>query len=427
MKEIPIEYIEVDEKIDAIRKLNEVAIGRYMEKYDSGTSKPILVKEINRQKYILIDGKHRIEANKRLKNRKIDVELFEGEDIYSKAVECNQEHGIPLTKEEEVEVILNFINEFKSDEEIGKVFHLARRTINDRINKNQMLKLARTAKINIPTINYILQGKTHQEVANIVQVIKRPRVTQIWNNWLDEIKADYNNGSTKQEIIEQENEKGIKLTLEKLNEFIEEDYNKLIIGDCLKEIPKLDDEIIDCVVIDPPYGMNYQSNHRKEKYDKISNDDEKAFKLLDESLKLLEEKMKKNSHIYTFTSWKVIDKVKPIIEKHFTLKNCLVWNKNNWSAGDLEGNYAEKYELIIFATKGKRKLYCDKRPLNVLDFARTNNEEHPTQKPVELLKELIRNSTKENELIVDCFAGSCSTLKAAKELKRRWLGIEILK
>jgi site-specific DNA-methyltransferase (adenine-specific) len=137
--------------------------------------------------------------------------------------------------------------------------------------------------------------------------------------------------------------------------------------------------------------------------------------------------MKRNSHIYIFTSWKVIDKVKPIIEKYFKLKNCLVWNKNNWSMGDLEGNYAEKYELILFATLGKKKLYCDKRPLNVLDFARTNNEEHPTQKPVELLKEFIKNSTKENELVVDYFAGSGSTLIAAKELNRRWLGIEIKK
>tara|TARA_Y100000310_G_scaffold308928_1_gene352527 strand:+ start:652 stop:1932 length:1281 start_codon:yes stop_codon:yes gene_type:complete len=426
MKQIPINYIQIDDKIDSIRKIDEVAIGRYVEKYESGTSKAILVKRITKDKYILIDGKHRIEAKKKLEQRKIDCELFDGEDIYSKAVECNQEHGIPLTKEEEEKVILNFIDAGKSDEEIGKVFHLARRTINNKINSNQTLKKARVAKSKVPTINYFLDGEKQVNIAKDLR-LSEGAISQRINNWLDEINDDYNTGSTKQEIIAQENEKGIKLTLKKLNEFIEEDCNKLIIGDCLKEIPKLDNEIIDCLIIDPPYGMNYQSNHRKEKYNKISNDNKKAFILLDSSLKLVKEKMKRNSHIYIFTSWKVIDKVKPIIEKYFKLKNCLVWNKNNWSMGDLEGNYAEKYELILFATLGKKKLYCDKRPLNVLDFARTNNEEHPTQKPVELLKEFIKNSTKENELVVDYFAGSGSTLIAAKELNRRWLGIEIKK
>jgi len=93
--------------------------------------------------------------------------------------------------------------------------------------------------------------------------------------------------------------------------------------------------------------------------------------------------------------------------------------------GDLQGNYAEKYEMIIFATKGNRILLGNKRPINVLDFARTNNSNHPTEKPVELLKELIRNSTIEGETVLDYFAGSGSTLVASKELGRKWIGIEM--
>jgi DNA modification methylase len=135
--------------------------------------------------------------------------------------------------------------------------------------------------------------------------------------------------------------------------------------------------------------------------------------------------MKTNSHIYIFTSWKVIEKIKPIIEKHFEVKNCLIWNKNNWSMGDLKNNYAEKYEMIIFATKGNKNLQSELRPVNVIDCPRTNNPEHPTQKPVNLLRELIKNSTKPKELILDYFAGSGSTLIASKEENRKWIGIEL--
>lgn len=429
MKTIPISYIGLDEEIDSIRELKLEMVGRYMEKYESGTSKPILVKRIGRDKYILIDGKHRLEACKKLKRNKIDIEEFSGEDIYSKAVECNQEHGIPLTKEEEEIVLLNFINIGKSDEEIGKIFHLSRRTINNRINSNKSLKLARVAKSKVPTINYFLSGKKQCDIAKDLKITDGA-VSQRINNWIDnEIIDVYELGYTKEDILNKQNKNKIKLTIEKLNELIEEDYNKLIIGDCLKEIPKLDNEVIDCLIIDPPYGMSYQSNHRKEKFDKIKNDDEEAFKILDKSLLLVEPKLKKNSHIYIFTSWKVLEKVKPIVEKHFKIKNCLVWDKVNHGCGDLDGDYGEQYELILFAVKGKRKLQIDKRPNNILSYKKVNESSmvHQTEKPIELLRELIRNSTKEKELVLDYFAGSCSTLKAAKEEGRRWLGIEIEK
>ncbi len=428
IKEIPIEYIEVDEKIADIRSSqSEEAIGRYMEKYESGTSKPILLKEIDRKNYILIDGHHRLKAIERLKRRKIEAELIDINDkeMYSKAVECNQEHGVSLTNEEEEKVLINLFEEGKTQEQIAKVFHVGQSAISMRVKRNPMLVKSLSDKINISTINEILSGKTHEEVANILKVIKRSRVTQIWGDFTNEIEGMYNSGTPKEEIIEIQNEKNINLTKEKLDELVEEDYNQLIIGDCLKEIPKLKDGIIDCLIIDPPYGINYQSGYKKEKNDKMKGDTEEAFKLLDKSLEKVKPKLKKNSHIYVFTSWKVFEKVKPIVEKYFEVKNCLIWNKAEWGMGDLTGNYAEKYEMIIFATQGKRKLYSERRPVNVLDYISTYNEEHPTQKPIALLKELITNSTKENELIFDYFAGSGSTLKASKECGRKWLGVEI--
>ncbi len=198
-------------------------------------------------------------------------------------------------------------------------------------------------------------------------------------------------------------------------------------GDCLEQLNKVKDNSVACLILDPPYGIDFNSNFKLAKHDKIESDNKEAFSLLDKSLKKVQSKMLKNSHVYIFTSWKVFEFIKPIIEKYFEVKNTLIWNKNNWSMGDLQGNYAEKYEMIIFATQGNRILTSDKRPVNVLNFDRTTNTNHPTEKPIDLLKELIKNSTVEGELVLDYFAGSGSTLLASKELKRKYIGIELKK
>jgi site-specific DNA-methyltransferase (adenine-specific) len=93
--------------------------------------------------------------------------------------------------------------------------------------------------------------------------------------------------------------------------------------------------------------------------------------------------------------------------------------------GDLESNYAEQYELIIYCCKGKaRQLVSDKRPTNVLTFDRVVSQLHPTEKPVDLLKELINNSTVDNEVVLDPFAGSGSLGVACQETTRQFILIE---
>jgi site-specific DNA-methyltransferase (adenine-specific) len=426
MKEIAIEFIQFDEKIKKIRdNQNEEAIGRYMEKYESGTSKPILVKEVDRQNFILIDGHHRLEAIKRLKRRKIDVEVIDisDKDIYSKAVECNQEHGVRLNESEEEKIILELFEQGKTQEEMAKVFHVGRTTITMRIQKNPVLKKSMIDKTNISTINEILIGTKQSDIANNYS-LTQGRVSQIWGDFKNEVENMFNSGFGREEIVKIQNDKNIKLTLEYLKELIEGDYNEIRGGDCLDEIKKLKDNSVDCLIIDPPYGINFQSNFKNEKFNKIDNDDDNSDKLLTKSLNLVMDKLKKNSHVYIFTSWKVYDKIKPIIEKSLTLKNCIIWDKQIYGMGDLNGNYADTYEMILFAVKGNKKLNCEKRPLNIIKIPMVKSDLHPTEKPIDLLKELISNSTIEGEVVLDYFAGLGSTLLASKELKRKWIGIE---
>jgi len=200
----------------------------------------------------------------------------------------------------------------------------------------------------------------------------------------------------------------------------------LFLGNCLEEIPKLPNNSIDCLITDPPYGIDYQSQRRevKEQLPKLEGDKEQAFDLLDQMCQLIDPKIKINSHLYFFTTWKTYCEFKAIISKYFEIKNVLVWDKVNHGSGDLEGNYAERYELIIFASKGRRILNGIRED-NILVYSKNYNLEHPTEKPVGLIEKLIEKSSNENELIFDPFMGSGSICIAAKNLHRKYIGIEI--
>jgi len=198
----------------------------------------------------------------------------------------------------------------------------------------------------------------------------------------------------------------------------------LIKGDCLEVMDKLieQDIKVDAIITDPPYGMSFQSNYRKEKYSEIKNDNSLSW--LDDFIEKTYNILKNNSHGYIFCSFHHVDKFKQAIEKKFKLKNILIWEKNNTSMGDLKGDYAPKYEMIIYFHKGRRLLEGFRFP-NIFKFSRTGNKLHPTQKPVDLLEFLLKNSSKENETIFDPFMGSGSTGVACQNTNRKFIGIEL--
>lgn len=204
---------------------------------------------------------------------------------------------------------------------------------------------------------------------------------------------------------------------------IVENIDGLKNGDCLELLTEIEDKSIDCVVTDPPYGIDYISHHRKNAYNAILNDKEGTRDLLDKSCALLKQKVKDDAHLYFFTSWKVLADFEEIISKYFEIKNVLIWVKNNWSMGDLDGNYAEQYEMIIFATNG-RKILNGKRNTNILIYNRVSSSVHPTQKPVDLCRFLISKSSKQGEIVLDPFMGVGTSCIAAALEGRRFIGIE---
>lgn len=204
----------------------------------------------------------------------------------------------------------------------------------------------------------------------------------------------------------------------KINENIE-----LINGDCFEINKSIPSESIDLILTDPPYGMEFQSGRREEKHDKIANDDNLDW--LPDWFKEQYRILKNNSHAYIFCSWHNIDKFKKYSEESgFTLKNILIWYKNNHGSGDLFGDYAPQYEFILFLVKGKKNLN-GKRESNIIRCKKTKNDNHPTEKPIEILQFLIEKSSEKGDLVLDNFYGSGSCAIACHNTHRRFLGHEI--
>lgn len=196
----------------------------------------------------------------------------------------------------------------------------------------------------------------------------------------------------------------------------------LLHGDCFDLLKDIPNESVDMILTDPPYGMSFQSGHRKIKYEKIQGDSNLDW--LDDFVDEIYRVSKPNTAHYVFCSFHHIDKFKQAIEKRFKIKNILTWVKNNTSMGDLKGDFATKTEFIIFFHKGRR-LINGKRDPNVLEFKRTGNKLHPTQKPVDMTEYLLTKFSGEGDVVLDPFMGSGTTGIACLNTNRRFIGMEL--
>ncbi|CAG6060770.1 TPA: site-specific DNA-methyltransferase [Streptococcus pneumoniae] len=134
------------------------------------------------------------------------------------------------------------------------------------------------------------------------------------------------------------------------------EIDKIIKKDVLEFMETIPDNKIDLIVTDPPYLINYKTNWRKEKHkfsNVIKNDNNPE--LIKEYIKECYRILKDDTAIYIFCSFDKVDFFKKEIEKYFSVKNIIIWRKNNHTAGDLEAQFGKQYEMIILANKGRKK------------------------------------------------------------------------
>ena len=193
-------------------------------------------------------------------------------------------------------------------------------------------------------------------------------------------------------------------------------------GDCLELMKNIPDGSVDLVLTDPPYGIDFQSNFRKNKFNKIENDSAVNAEFLDECKRVL----KDTGAIYCFTRWDVYPSWIEQISKRFKVKNCIVWFKRGGGLGDLKKGYIYNHEFIIYCAEKNHRLN-GKRRNDVFEFAKDapSTYVHPTQRPISLLKEIIERSSNEGGVVLDCFMGSGSTGVACAKTNRQFIGIEL--
>ena len=215
------------------------------------------------------------------------------------------------------------------------------------------------------------------------------------------------------------------------------DNIEIKLGNVLEELRLVENEVFDMAVIDPPYLLNKTTGGISKTglvdrwQGNIKGSDRKASIINDikfeEWLPLVYQKMKKDSHCYIWTNDKNLADLQIEAEKvGFRLHNILIWKKNNLTPNRW---YMKNCEFILFLYKGKAKPIKNKGSSQFLEHKNKSGKEklHPTEKPVDLIKELILNSSEENDLVLDCFMGSGSTGVACIETNRRFFGIEIEK
>lgn len=184
----------------------------------------------------------------------------------------------------------------------------------------------------------------------------------------------------------------------------------------------------DMLLTDPPYNVDYVGKTSEAL--KIENDnmnETEFYNFLIDAFRNMFESVKYGGSIYVFhADTEGLNFRNAFKAVGFKLAQCLVWVKNTFVMG--RQDYQWRHEPILYGWKeGAGHYFVDNRKQStVLEFDKpSRNAEHPTMKPIDLLVYLIKNSSKENDIILDLFGGSGSTLIAAEQIQRTCYTMEL--
>lgn len=209
--------------------------------------------------------------------------------------------------------------------------------------------------------------------------------------------------------------------------------------DCFTFMDRYSTGSIDCIITDPPYGINFQNINWDKNIDFLPAFFQKSYELL-----------KPSGTLILFTGWSSLREVLNC-DSNFILKNIICYDRIKGRGAKY--NFVSTREEILFFSK------TDKYTFNVLQstikkktggLGLKNGKEcrtlsnvwsdispivpwsaersgHPTQKPIQLMERIVNVFTNKGDLILDPFMGSGSTLVAAKKLERNYAGCDINK
>jgi len=196
-------------------------------------------------------------------------------------------------------------------------------------------------------------------------------------------------------------------------------------GDALEVMPTLKKSTIALALFDPPYGIETHSTRRGGK--DYADGEEYIRELLPATFLQLKRVLKADAHGYCFAGYTWAWLVKQLLSEVFIVQdNPIIWVKDNHTMCDFAQAYPNKHEYVwhFKMAQGKKRKLRACIP-DVIEVARTNVTTHSAEKPINLLKKLIEQSTEPGELVLDMFVGGGSTLVACAETKRSGIGIEL--
>ena len=217
----------------------------------------------------------------------------------------------------------------------------------------------------------------------------------------------------------------------------------IVLGDCTKELKKIESNTVDLIIADPQYNVGKDYGNKSDKQD---FDEYIAFtkEWLTECHRIL----KKNGTIYIFIGFRYISYLYQILEKDLKMNfvNWISWHYTQ-GIGKTKGFSPRHDDILMFSKSASYKFNLDEirvpqkfyRKVNNMrganpgdvwevshiHYCQKNRQEHPTQKPEALVERMVLASSSEGDMVVDPFSGSGTTLRVCQQLNRNAVGIEI--
>lgn len=217
----------------------------------------------------------------------------------------------------------------------------------------------------------------------------------------------------------------------------------IVCADALSEMSKMDADSVDLIIADPPYnlGKDYGNDSDRKEFDEYL---EFTKKWTAEAKRIL----KPTGTLYIFMGFRFISYLYQILEVDHKLlfNNWICWHYTQ-GIGKTKGFSPRHDDILMFTKSDKFYFSLDDirvpqkyyrsinnmrgaNPGDVWEFSHVhycndNRQDHPTQKPEGLIERLVLSSSKNNDLVVDPFSGSGTTLRVCQQLERQCIGIEI--
>ncbi len=233
-------------------------------------------------------------------------------------------------------------------------------------------------------------------------------------------------------------------------------HNKVYNEDFLASVSRIPDAGVDLIVADPPYnlGKDYGNDSDRQESAEFL---EWTFKWLDLAIP----KLKENGSLYIFATWRYSPEIFSFLKTRLLMINEIIWDRKVPSMGGSTRRYSSVHDTIGFFARSKdyyfdldavripydaatkkarsRSIFVGKKwlevghnpkdvwPVSRLHRIHSEREDHPTQKPLEIIQRMVRASCPVNGLVLDPFAGSGTTVAACLLSNRNYTAFEINK